>query len=1059
MDDGSSAEETPPTPNDQDNVDDDDDDDDDDEPLVKYQRLGADVPSLAYMTPPDCPPSSTPPPATSLGSLTRVCVSPKSIAIGTSHGSVHLLDLAGNEVCRWQQHSGAVSDLSFDKRGEYIASTSEDGTCVVQSLLSDERESHWHDRPLRAVALDPTYAKRRSRRVCCGGLGAQLVISSKGWLGQRDHTLHAGEGAITACRWAGDAIAWCNDRGMKVYDVEAQHRVTFVPRPATAARASDPTLSFHANGEVLMLAWGPVVKVLRLRDPAAAASASAAAPATANGITPPAQHAQPKLRYAEVTASLDLEASCHVASVAPLGDWLLCLCRPWRDPSVSPLASDAVDDLSHGQPEVRIFDMRGNETCAPDGLPLRGFDAGFPPASVAGPGVLQLGWWHPDMPAGATNATSGEGHNFALWWGSASGEEPLYYILSCSDVVLARPRAADDHAQWLLSTQPDAEAAARFAHSNRRDAASGALVGPLTLGGVVSAETFARCVESRLTYLTVTCDPPRWTEAAACCAQYLDPMDTTTWEKWAFEFAQHRQLAALAEYLPVPAAERRASFYTSGSVGDTAVPASRTVSGKAQRLSSDCYEMTLAALVAWPLDARDNAARYLTLSRGASVLLRLLRQWPANLFDANKVAVGASATLARVEAGMSEASPVDAWPEFDMPIDANGVMDDGESLPESERTLKLESARLLREGLAELSLLGGKRAEALAHYLRLRRPGVFEFVERHGLHGLVLVGNIRALYACESAAAASASVASVDGMQPGHRPRADAKVTVSVSSTGPESPASALLASDAGATAVPPETVGVELVGTDAFRALQDSASRLIVPDTKGSRCLLAYLDHLVVLQPSSAGKLATAHVRLASALAPHRLLSLLRSSQSYPLEVALAECRARGLHAESVYLLERMGLHREALDVLVKDLNDVSGAARLATSGEVADASLWDDLVARACDDPNLAGELLECLATSTSTDGITSSSSCAGGQHISNAPAAARNLLRQLPDAMPVPHLRDRLRRCVEGVRTELSLHAGCAAIMRGDVSVLFSRKLKLARRGVGSGRVSVQ
>ena len=174
------------------------------------------------------------------------------------------------KVRRWQQHSGAVSDLSFDHSGEFLASASEDGTCVVQSLLGDERESHWHDRPLRCVALDPRFASRRSRRVACGGLGGSLVVSSKGWLGQRDHVLHGGEGAISACRWSGDAIAWCNDVGMKVYDVEAQHRVTFVPKPEAklAGRAAAPDLAFHANGEVLLMAWGACVKVLRLRDPA-----------------------------------------------------------------------------------------------------------------------------------------------------------------------------------------------------------------------------------------------------------------------------------------------------------------------------------------------------------------------------------------------------------------------------------------------------------------------------------------------------------------------------------------------------------------------------------------------------------------------------------------------------------------------------------------------------------------------------------------------------------------------------------------------------------------------
>jgi hypothetical protein len=54
------------------------------------------------------------------------------------------------------------------------------------------------------------------RQFVCGGRGGQLILNSKGWLGNRDHVLHSGEGAVHAVRWRGSLIAWANDAGVKV---------------------------------------------------------------------------------------------------------------------------------------------------------------------------------------------------------------------------------------------------------------------------------------------------------------------------------------------------------------------------------------------------------------------------------------------------------------------------------------------------------------------------------------------------------------------------------------------------------------------------------------------------------------------------------------------------------------------------------------------------------------------------------------------------------------------------------------------------------------------------
>lgn len=83
-------------------------------------------------------------------------------------------------------HVAVVNDLSFDKDGEYIGSCSDDGSVVISSLFSDEKMKFEYHRPMKAIALDPDYARNTARRFVAGGLAGNLYLNSKRWLGYRD---------------------------------------------------------------------------------------------------------------------------------------------------------------------------------------------------------------------------------------------------------------------------------------------------------------------------------------------------------------------------------------------------------------------------------------------------------------------------------------------------------------------------------------------------------------------------------------------------------------------------------------------------------------------------------------------------------------------------------------------------------------------------------------------------------------------------------------------------------------------------------------------------------
>lgn len=57
---------------------------------------------------------------------------------------------------------------------------------MINSLFTDEKLKFEYHRPMKAVALDPDYARKMSRRFAGGGLAGHLYLNSKKWLGYRD---------------------------------------------------------------------------------------------------------------------------------------------------------------------------------------------------------------------------------------------------------------------------------------------------------------------------------------------------------------------------------------------------------------------------------------------------------------------------------------------------------------------------------------------------------------------------------------------------------------------------------------------------------------------------------------------------------------------------------------------------------------------------------------------------------------------------------------------------------------------------------------------------------
>lgn len=898
-----------------------------DEPRLKYQRLGGSVPILLGDSSGD---------SGELHGLSAsaLAVGDKMLALGTFEGSVHLLDFSGHEVRRYDAlHAACVTDLCFDADGEVLASASDDGSVALISLYAGDDTGEIdgkgggkppiarveYHRPVKCVAIDPLHSRRSSRQFVAGGLAGQLILHARGWLGARDHVLHAGEGAVRACAWAppdargapADLVAWANDRGVKVYDVGSQQRVAFIERPcadvavaaATAAggrtcASARPGLQWTPGGTELVIGWSSCVKVCKVR-PGGPAPAMVGGGGGAGGGGPSGK--------AFTRASVEV--------VATLGcDGILCGAARMLLPAPAPQAhagtrqlvtlvypgSEPVDDGAQGlartqlRPELRLVDM-SNEELASDALSVRGFEAYRPPdyRLVCAPAC--------------EDARS-----------VISSGEALYYVLSPKDVVLACARDADDHVLWLLGK-------GRFEDALAECGIAGWATSDDSHTRRLRASTLDEVGAAYLGHLLAQCEYER---AAAMCPALLRG-SAEAWERWVFHFAHLRQLPALAPYIPTVAPELRPT----------------------------CYDVVLNGLLA--VDAGEGAHE---------TLLECVRAWPASLYAATDVTAVAEVRLSTLEAEARTA----------------GGSADGAG----EATVTGAALRPLREALAELYVIAGAHERALGAFLDAGDGArALGFVRRRRLWGAARV-RCAALLACGGAAAAATL--------------ADHTSEVSTSTV-------------------------VSAIDAAIARARTENSTSSDA-DIRGLReALHSYLDALFERDPMAGAEVHGRQVELYAEFAPERLMRFLRASPYYPLDDALSVCQRRNLHAEAVYVLGRMGSAKQALQLVLDELRDVPRAVEFCA--DQADDDLWDELIARALEDPQLAGELLEHA-----------------GAHLNPL-----RVLRRLPEGVPIPRLRDRLARIVSDFRTQSSLREGCNAILKADCAQAADMRLACGQRAL--------
>ncbi|CAL5426427.1 unnamed protein product [Camellia sinensis] len=488
--------------------DEEEDEEEEEEPRLKYQRMGGSVPSLLSTDAASC-----------------IAVAERMIALGTHAGSIYILDFIGNQVKEFSVHSATVNDLCFDIEGEYIGSCSDDGSVVINSFFTDEKMKFEYHRPMKAIALDPDYTRKSSRRFVAGGLAGHLYFNMKKWIGYRDQVLHSGEGPIHAVKWRTSLIAWANDAGVKVYDTANDQRITFIERPRGIPRPELllPHIVWQ-DDTLLVIGWGTSVKIVSIKT-----NQNKGANGTYRHIS------MSSLNQVDIVASF--QTSYFISGIAPFGDSLVVLAYiPGEEDGDKEFSSTIPSRQGNAQrPEVRVVTWN-NDELATDALPVHGFehykakDYSLAHAPFSG----------------------------SQW---AAGDEPLYYIVSPKDVVIAKPRDAEDHISWLLQHGCHEKALEAVEAGQGRN--------ELREEGKLSVPGGVRLVGS--SYLDHLIVERKYAEAASLCPKLLRG-SASAWERWVFHFAHLRQLPVLVPYMPTENPRLRNTAYEVALVALATIP-------------------------------------------------------------------------------------------------------------------------------------------------------------------------------------------------------------------------------------------------------------------------------------------------------------------------------------------------------------------------------------------------------------------------------------------------------------------------------------------------------
>ncbi|RWS13854.1 vacuolar protein sorting-associated protein 41-like protein, partial [Dinothrombium tinctorium] len=194
------------------------------------------------------------------------------------------------------------------------------------------------------------------------------------------------------------------------------------------------------------------------------------------------------------------------------------------------------------------------------------------------------------------------------------------------------------------------------------------------------------------------------------------------------------------------------------------------------------------------------------------------------------------------------------------------------------------------------------------------------------------------------------------------------------------------------------------------------------------SNLLWKYLDKVVQKDADSCIAYHNTLVDLYAEYAPEKLLQFLKSSNHYTLEKALHLCRKRNFIPEVIFLLNRMGNSKEALQYITNSMEDIDYAIEFCK--ENSDPELWDDLIQHSLTKPSFIRVLLQNIGT-----------------HIPDP----ISFMKRIPNNMEIEGLMPALVKILNDYKLQISLDEGCNRVLVSDCYKLLEKLNKQQQKGV--------
>ncbi|KAH8918518.1 ARM repeat-containing protein [Atractiella rhizophila] len=450
--------------------------------------------------------------------MSSVYLSKHYIVLGTHQGTVMVWDHDQVLVKKWRAHGATVNAVTMDEKEEMVGTAGHDGrVCLLP--LSAKEEAHGHDlkRPILALALEPRYADLGTKRFVCGGMGGNLVMMEKGWLGNKETKIFGGEGPIRAVEWWERLVAWVSDAGVRVYDVQTSQRIAFVryPQSSPSPALIRPSLFFSPslNGRpTLLIGWGSLLSLLSVK-PHSEAAHGAFNLANLPGVS---LMKEEKLVFDVPAVSLEF-------------DWEILGVRPYGTEGFLILGYPTEEEEGEKRPSLLVVSNEGEELSA-DELELAHADK-FK--------TWDYRFCSIDRPPVSTTTT-----------GNATHDDDGWYVMSPEDLVLVKRRDPSDRVEWLTSV-------------GRYEEALELLDGPkgfvdLGVNGSMGTVKGDRKAIGKK-WMASLLEKGEYEKAAQEGREFVDGKDE--WEAWVWAFVERGQLKVIIPFVPTTEPKLEATVY------------------------------------------------------------------------------------------------------------------------------------------------------------------------------------------------------------------------------------------------------------------------------------------------------------------------------------------------------------------------------------------------------------------------------------------------------------------------------------------------------------------